>query len=31
MDESEIRDVPEDLEPERVEASSTAAQPGGAR
>jgi penicillin-binding protein 2 len=31
MDESEMRDVPEDLEPERVEASSTAAQPGGVR
>jgi penicillin-binding protein 2 len=31
MDESEMRDVPEDLEPERVEASSSAAQPGGVR
>ena len=31
MDESELRDVPEDLEPERVEATPAAAQPGGAR
>jgi penicillin-binding protein 2 len=31
MDESEIRDVPEDLEPERVEAPPASAQPGGAR
>ncbi len=31
MDESELRDVPENLEPERVEATPAAVQPGGAR
>jgi penicillin-binding protein 2 len=31
MDESELRDVPEDLEPERVEAPPASAQPGAVR